>query len=139
MSEHAHSHDHGDDHGGHHAVPDSHYIKIWAILCVLLVISVLGPEIGIPLLTLITAFGIAFIKAYMVMKNFMHLNVEKPIIHYVIATCLVFMVLFFSGTAPAVMKHEGLNWENVTSKEVVRVGLEKMAAEGDGHGGGDDH
>ncbi len=94
---------------------DSHYIKIWGILCVLLVASVIGPFIGdatgIQIITLITAFGIAFVKAYMVAKNFMHLNVERPVVHYFLATCLVFVVMFFAATAPDVMKQEGANWE----------------------------
>ena len=93
---------------------DAHYIKIWAILVVLLVASVVGPFIGdatgIQIITLVTAFGIAFVKAYMVAKNFMHVNVEQPVVHYFLATCLVFVVLFFASTAPDVMKQEGRNW-----------------------------
>jgi len=93
---------------------DSHYVKIWGILCVLLVVSVVGPFVGeatgIQVITLITAFGIAFVKAYIVAKNFMHLNVEKRIVHFFLATVLMFVVLFFSATAPDVMKQEGSNW-----------------------------
>lgn len=138
MSEHAHAADiHGDSHGGddgHHGHPDSHYVKIWGILCVLLVVSVLGPEAGNLILTLITAFGIAFVKAWMVMKYFMHLDVEKPIVHYILITCLVFMVLFFAGVAPDVMEHDGDSWENLAAKSVVEAGLAEMEAGGDGHG-----
>ena len=137
MSEHAHAHDPdhegGDD--GHHGHPDSHYVKIWGILCVLLVVSVLGPELGVQIVTLITAFGIAFVKAYMVAKYFMHLDVEKPIIRYILVTCLVFMVLFFAGVSPDVMEHEGDSWENLTSKRVVAEGLAEMEAAEAGHGG----
>jgi caa(3)-type oxidase subunit IV len=142
MSEHAHDADLATDPGvdhsgggdGHDAHPDSHYVKIWGILCVLLVISVLGPELGVPILTLITAFGIAVVKAYMVAKNFMHLDVEKPIVHYILATCLVFMVLFFAGVAPDVMEHDGDSWENLTSKRIVAEGLKAMEEEADHHG-----
>jgi caa(3)-type oxidase subunit IV len=87
------------------------YPKIWAILVVLLVISVAGPFLGIRTVTLITAFGIAIVKAYLVAKNFMHLDVQKPIIHWILATALVFMVLLFSGVAPDVMKDDGLMWK----------------------------
>jgi len=87
------------------------YVKIWAILVGLLVVSVLGPMLGIQIVTLITAFGIAVVKAYLVAKNFMHLNIEKRYIVYMLTTCLVFMFLFFAGTAPDVMEAEGSNWE----------------------------
>ena len=46
---------------------------------------------------LVTAFGIAFVKAYLVAAKFMHLDVEKPFVWYLLTTCLVFMVLFFMG------------------------------------------
>lgn len=86
------------------------YVKVWAILCALLAVSVTGPMLGHPVVTLITAFGIACVKAYMVMKNFMHLNVEKRIAVYILSTCLVFMFLLFAATAPDIMKHDGWNW-----------------------------
>jgi caa(3)-type oxidase subunit IV len=86
------------------------YVKIWAILLVLLAISVAGPFLEIPVVTLITAFGIAIVKAYMVAKNFMHLNIERQYVVYLIMTMLVFVLLFFAGTSPDVMKWEGDNW-----------------------------
>jgi len=96
---------------------DKHYVKIWGILLVLLLVSIIGPEVAEytpktvgKYIILITAFGIAFVKAYMVAKHFMHLNVEKPVVHYFLATCLVFVVLFFAATAPDVMKQDGSNW-----------------------------
>ena len=86
------------------------YVKIWAILLGLLCISVAGPFLGIPVVTLITAFGIAIVKAYMVAKNFMHLNIERQYVVYLILSMLVFVLLFFAGTSPDVMKWEGDNW-----------------------------
>jgi len=89
---------------------DSHYIKVWAILLVLLLISFVGPMVGIQWLTLATAFGIAIVKAYLVAVNFMHINATPRFVVYLVATTLVFMLLFFAGTAPDVMKHSGTNW-----------------------------
>jgi caa(3)-type oxidase subunit IV len=100
MSEHAES-------AEHHEV---NYVRIWQILLVLLVISVAGPFLEIQAVTLITAFGIAIVKAYLVAKNFMHLNVEPRYAVYLLLTVLTFMLLFFAGAAPDVMKHEGANW-----------------------------
>ena len=74
-----------------------HYIRIWAILCVLLVVSVTGPMLEIRVVTLVTAFGIAVVKAYLVAANFMHLNVEKRLAVYVLTTALVLMFLLFAS------------------------------------------
>ena len=87
------------------------YLKIWVILLVLLVISFVGPFLGIRVVTLVTAFGIALVKAYLVAKNFMHLDIEKPIVGWLLAIALAFMVLLYSGVAPDVMKGEGANWK----------------------------
>jgi caa(3)-type oxidase subunit IV len=99
MSEH-------DDHAAH----DVNYVKIWGILLVLLAVSIAGPTLEIKIVTLLTAFGIAIVKAYLVAKNFMHLNVEPRFAVYLLCTVLVFMLLFFAGSAPDVMKREGTNW-----------------------------
>ena len=105
------------------------YVKIWAILVGLLVVSVLGPMLEIQIVTLVTAFGIAVVKAYLVAKNFMHLNIEKRYIVYMLTTCLVFMFLFFAGTAPDVMEVEGANWEKPSFEAY------DAAASAAGHGG----
>lgn len=89
----------------------SFYVKIWALLLVLLAISVMGPMVGIQWLTLLTAFGIAGVKAYIVAVNFMHINLTPRFVTYLVTTSLVFMLLFFAGTAPDVMKNHGTNWE----------------------------
>ena len=87
------------------------YVAIWGVLCALLGISVLGPMVGVRLLTLITAFGIAIVKAYMVCRYFMHLNIEKQWVVYVLGFMLALMLVFFGGVAPDVLTHEGLRWQ----------------------------
>ena len=101
MSEHAHAAPHA-----HHR----NYVKIWAILSALLVVSVVGPMFGIRVVTLITAFGIALVKAYLVAKNFMHLDVEKPIVHWTLGVALILMVVMYAGIAPDVQKSGGQGW-----------------------------
>ena len=110
--------------------PHRNYLKIWAILLGLLVVSVAGPFVGIRTVTLITAFGIALVKAYMVAKNFMHLDVEKPIIQWLMAVALVLMVLLFSGVAPDVMKERGRNWGKDQGFH-PKLGAAHAGAEGD--------
>jgi len=112
MSEHVH-----EDH-------TKHYVTIWVILLVLLAISVMGPELNIKIVTLITAFGVAVVKAWLVAKNFMHVNVQPRYVLYLLGTCLAFMLLFFTGVAPDVMKHDGNNW----IKPEVQIPLSRGAA-----------
>ena len=138
MSADAHAH---DDHHG-----PKHYVKIYFILLGLFFISYIGPEIGELVgsqwLTLTTAFGIAFVKAWLVIKHFMHLDTEKPIVHYFLITTLAFMVLFFGAVSPDVMNHEGQNWENVAAKAEIARALEAAKNDPHGHHGGghgDDH
>jgi caa(3)-type oxidase subunit IV len=109
----------------------TNYVKIWAILLVLLCISIVGPMLEIRVVTLITAFGIACVKAYMVAKNFMHLNLAPRFVTYLVATGLVFMLLFFAGTAPDVMKMEGSGWAKPAWQQAA---AEHAAGEGQGAG-----
>ena len=115
------------DHGS------KHYVRIWGILLVLLVISIFGPFLEIWWITLVTAFGIAFVKAYLVAKNFMHLNVQPGFVVYLLVTCLVFMVLFFAGVAPDVMKKDGDNWVKAAVVVEGAAGHHDDHAD-DGHG-----
>jgi len=99
----------------HHAGPshghERNYVKIWGMLVALLMVSVLGPMAGIRWVTLIAAFGVALVKAYMVAKNFMHLDIEKPIVHFILGVALALMVLLYGALAPDVQKGAGRNWK----------------------------
>ena len=138
MAEHTEDHDHGQ----------AHYVKIWAVLLVLLIVSILGPilapylEVGFLkawMITIMTAFGIAIVKAYLVAANFMHLNIEKKYISYLLITMIMLMLLFFAGVSPDVMRHEGTNWTNVAAEQEIDRALKAQeAAAAEGHGGHDD-
>jgi caa(3)-type oxidase subunit IV len=95
------------------------YVKIWGILLVLLAISIAGPMFERPTLTLITAFGIALVKASLVATYFMHLNVEKRYIRYMLYAMLLMIGLLFAGTAPDIMQASGLRWKNQAVQELV--------------------
>jgi len=107
-----------------HAHPN--YVKIYWILLALLLVSMAGPELEVQWVTLVTAFGVALVKAYLVVKNFMHLNIEKRYVVYMVTSCLVFMLLLFAGVAPDVMKQEGARW--VKPKVVVPTADAAIAA-----------
>ncbi len=99
-----------------HSHPD--YFKIYYILVGLFIVSVLGPTLGIPAITLITAFGIAIVKATMVAAYFMHLNIEKRYIWFILFVMLTFLAVLFAGVAPDVMKHKGTNWRHAAEVQV---------------------
>ena len=114
MAEHAHAH--ANDHG------HTNYVKIWGILVVLLIVSIIGPEFGIRVVTLITAFGIAIVKAYIVGKYFMHLGIEQKWVTWILLVMLAFMLVFFGGVAPDVLKHDGHNWIKLYEEPAVGSG-----------------
>ncbi len=118
-----------------HAVGTSHastYIKIWGLLVGLLVLSVVGPMLGIRAVTLITAFGIAVVKAYIVARYFMHITLERKFVTYLVAVMLAFMLVMVAGISPDVLKHDGARWENVAAKRAVEKGEREGTSE---HGG----
>jgi heme/copper-type cytochrome/quinol oxidase subunit 4 len=101
---------------GHH--PASYYIRIYWILFGLLILSILGPlNAGIfgnfaKAIVMITAYGVAFVKAYIVAAKFMHLDIEKKYITLLLLMCLLAMFVCFGALAPDIMNPNGANWEN---------------------------
>jgi caa(3)-type oxidase subunit IV len=128
-AEHSHASSLPAGHAEEHHIHHPNYVRVWAILVGLLVVSVVGPMFGIQIVTLLTAFGIAVVKAYLVAKNFMHINIAARYVSYLVLTMLVFMFLFFAGVAPDVMKKEGSGWEKPSWK----------AAAAEAHAGGEHH
>jgi len=95
------------------------YVKVWGVLLVLLAVSIAGPMFERPTVTLVTAFGIALVKASLVVTYFMHLNVEKRYIRYMLYAMLLMIGLLFAGTAPDVMQTSGLRWQNQAVRELI--------------------
>ncbi len=120
-----------------HAHPS--YERVYVTLLILLAVSVTGPFLGIKVVTLITAFGVAVVKAYLVAKNFMHANLEPRYVVYLMSTMLVFMLLLFAGVSPDVMKFQGTNWDKPHVSTQLKAPAHHGDHEGDGHGGGVEH
>jgi caa(3)-type oxidase subunit IV len=133
MTENNEQHEHGAEghDGGHHV----NYFRIYIILLVLFAISVAGPEVGeftgLRWITLITAFGIALVKANLVINNFMHLRWEKRLMKWMLSTSLILMALMVAGVAPDVMNHRGANWENLAAQAAVARGVDGENTEDD--------
>jgi caa(3)-type oxidase subunit IV len=103
-------------------VQHPNYVKIWAILVALLIVSLIGSMSHMRAVLLIAAFGVAVVKAYLVAKNFMHVNVEKRWVPYLLIVCLLFIFIFFAGVSPDVMKHSGLHWTNPSADQPAQPG-----------------
>ncbi|MFT3711112.1 MAG: cytochrome C oxidase subunit IV family protein [Archangium sp.] len=116
------------------------YVRVWLMLLGLLLVSLVPAiiaqqmHLNITTVVVITAFTVAFVKAYLVIKHFMHLTVEKKYVGFLLLTMLAFMLVFVGGVSPDVMKHEGQRWSNDAAKKVVDEGLKEEA-----HGGGEKH
>ena len=151
--------DHGHDEHGH-GDHSAEYFATYKKLLVLFAISVAGPEIAhfLPdtlakIVVLLTAFGIAFWKAGLVIEKFMHLGHMKRYITYLQLSCLIFMAIFVAAVSPDIFKHEGatiqvkneqgevikevLQWDNYAAKEAIARGMkaweEEKAQKGDDH------
>ena len=127
----------------------AHYGKVWLTLTILFCVSYLGPLEIAPtvakfagpsvgwVVLMVTAFGVAIWKASLVVKEFMHLPLEKHFIWYIEGVVVAFMLLFFFAVAPDVMQHEGRNWENRAAMAAVergkKEGAEKEREEKEGH------
>jgi caa(3)-type oxidase subunit IV len=110
------------------------YVKIWGLLLVLLAVSIAGPLFGMMWLTLVTAFGIAVVKAVMVAAYFMHLNIEKKLVRYILLATAALLLVLWAGIYPDVQKSEGQNWRQ--AERAVRPaddGHAKPAAEAGRH------
>ena len=118
-----------------HAGHDTNYVQVWMVLCGLLVVSVAGPFLGIKVVTMITAFGIAIVKAYLVATKFMHLNIEKKFVMYMLGAMVTLMLLMFGGISPDVLKHDGARWNNDAAKAATVRGLKEKPSH---HGGGEE-
>lgn len=124
----------------------NHYVKIYLVLMGLLAISIVGPAVAPRLgegqfpglgirvstfVTLVTAFGIAVVKAWLVVKHFMHLSIERPIAKWFLAASVLLLALFWGGIAPDVQNHAGANWENVAAQAAVERGISEPEAHED--------
>jgi hypothetical protein len=78
-------------------------------------------------LTLLTAFGIAIVKAYIVAAEFMHLKYEKKFITYMLLSMLFIMFIFFFGVAPDVMTPGGQNWIRPPIQEATHAPAHEAA------------
>jgi len=90
---------HAEHHGGHHIVPIKTYLNILGILIVLTVLTVLvakpvsGFDAGA--FNALIAFGIASVKAALVLAIFMGLKYDKKLNLVIFFTAVFFLVVMY--------------------------------------------
>jgi caa(3)-type oxidase subunit IV len=104
MAKSAHSHSHSDGHGqhgggSHHIIPFSTYMKVfWTLIGLTVLTVLLATRIGVVNLGAfapIVAFGIATLKAILVMAIFMHLKYDDRLNTVIIASSFFFLFLLW--------------------------------------------
>ena len=92
----------------HHIIPLPMYFKIFGALIVLTVITVLAAKVNFGAFNAVVAFGIASVKAALVLGYFMHLKYDNLMNRVIIGSGVFFLIVlwFFSildlGTRVAV-------------------------------------
>lgn len=83
-----------------HVAPYGLYVKVWAVLVILTIVTVGVCYADLAHMAIITALMIATIKSSLVLLYFMHVRYEKPIIGVMIiaalATYATFVILTFA-------------------------------------------
>jgi cytochrome c oxidase subunit 4 len=95
----------------HHITPVSVYLKVGAALFLLtfLTIGVHAIREHIGALAPFLAFGIAAVKAYLVMAWFMHLKYDVLLNRVIFATGFLFLLLLFAITAMDIFSRTAVN------------------------------
>lgn len=91
---------HHDSHGSdaHHIIPLPTYYKIFGTLILLTIITVVAAKIDFGAWNAVVAFGIASIKASLVLGYFMHLKYDNMMNRVIIGSGVFFLLVlwFFS-------------------------------------------
>lgn len=79
----------------HHVVPQSAYLQVFATLIALTVITVLASRIDFGSFNAVIAFGIATVKAILVMGIFMHLKYDNMLHRVIIGSAFFFLIVLY--------------------------------------------
>ena len=88
----------GEDHSDHPLVPYAVYVKVWAILMVLTVITVAVSYVDMKHVTVLTAAIIAAVKSTLVVLYFMHIRFEQRLYAFMIIAVLGTYAIFIGLT-----------------------------------------
>lgn len=81
--------------GAHHIIPASTYWRVFWILIALTVITVVAAQIDFGSLHAVVAFGIATVKAVLVLGFFMHLKYDDMMNRVIIGSSFFFLLILW--------------------------------------------
>jgi cytochrome c oxidase subunit 4 len=84
---------HGDTE--HHVIPLQDYVKVFVALIILTVITVAAAQFDFGTFNDIVAFGIATIKAVLVLAIFMHLKYDNMMNRVIIGSSVFFLIVLY--------------------------------------------
>lgn len=85
----------GHGSGEHHIIPLKTYWSIFGALIVLTVVTVLAAKVDFGALNTIIAFGIASVKASLVLGYFMHLKYDNMMNRVIIGSSVLFLLILW--------------------------------------------
>jgi cytochrome c oxidase subunit IV len=97
-SGHHHAPDAVEQEGGHHVVPVSLYLRVFAALMVLLVLTLVAAMFNLGEWNIVIAVTIAVIKALLVALYFMHLRWGTRLVQLFGAAALFWLAIMFALT-----------------------------------------
>jgi cytochrome c oxidase subunit 4 len=79
----------------HHVIPLQVYVKVFATLICLTVITVLASKFDFGAWNTVIAFGIATVKAVLVASIFMHLKYDNMMNRVIILSAVFFLIVLY--------------------------------------------
>ena len=85
----------GSHDSAHHVIPASTFYKVFACLIGLTVLTVAASKVDFGFMNTIVAFGIATVKAGLVLAIFMHLKYDDMMNRVIIACAFFFLLVMY--------------------------------------------
>lgn len=81
------------------------YFLVWVWLVALVIVSILSSLVLPKFLALLLIFSLAFVKALLVVLNYMHLKYEKPLLYALAIVPLVIVIILLFALFPDFVFH----------------------------------
>jgi cytochrome c oxidase subunit 4 len=93
-----------EEHGLAHISPWQTLVKVWVVLMILTILTVMATWIDLGAINIFIALGIAVIKATLVVMYFMHMKYDRPFNCFIFLFAFAFVAVFL-GMAMLDTKH----------------------------------